>query len=103
MPSKISTTTTSITVRWNEPRFNGGCPITGYALFVDDGNNGNFIEANVDDDISVRNLPSLSQLEITRLNLARLGKVFRIKARAFNAAGYIDSPILGVILASLPL
>jgi hypothetical protein len=34
---------------------NGGCTITSYAVFIDDGNNGNYVEANVDNDISVRN------------------------------------------------
>ena len=51
----------------------------------------------------VRNQPSLSQFNITRVVSTRIGNVFRVKVRAFNAAGYIDSPILGVILAGLPL
>ena len=102
-PSKVATTSASITVRWNEPTNNGGCPITGYAVFVDDGANGNFVEANVDNDNSVRYLPSLSQLTITRVDITKVGEVFRVKVRAYNAAGYIESPTLGVTLASLPL
>ena len=70
---------------------------------VDDGETGDFIEANVDFDTNVRLKPSLSQLVITKLQLANLGNTFRVKVKAFNPAGEIDSPILGVILASLPL
>jgi len=43
----------------------------------------------------------MSTATITRnVNLPEsLGKVFRIKVRAWNPAGWIDSPILGVRLA----
>ena len=73
-------------------------------MFVDDGANGDFVEANVDDDITVRNIPSMSTATITRnlASLSSVGKVFRIKVRAFNPAGWIDSPILGVRLAIVP-
>lgn len=49
-PSKLSTTTESIAIRWNEPADNGGCSITGYSVHIDDGASGSFIEANVDND-----------------------------------------------------
>lgn len=101
----ISNTASSITVGWNEPINNGGCPIQGYAVFIDDGSgNGPFVEANVDNDISARNQPSLSQFTITKNanQVASLGLVFRIKVRAFNPAGFVDSPIIGVRLAVVP-
>jgi len=46
----------------------------------------------------------MSTATITRnVNLPEsLGKVFRIKVRAWNPAGWIDSPILGVRLAVVP-
>jgi hypothetical protein len=31
-----------------------------------------------------------------------LGKTFRIKVKAYNHAGEAESPILGVVFASLP-
>lgn len=40
---------------------------------------------------------------ITKLQLASIGNTFRVKVKAYNPAGEIESPILGVILASLPL
>jgi hypothetical protein len=60
-PFLLTNTQTSVTVGWNEPYTNGGCPIYSYAVFIDDGTStGNFAEANVDNDISVRNNPSMS-------------------------------------------
>lgn len=88
---------------WNEPKYNGGCSIQSYSVLIDDGDNGEFVEANSDNDISVRWKPSLSRLEITRLQLMNKGKTFRIKLTAMNFAGVIESPILGVVLAGLPL
>lgn len=76
--------------------------IKSYIVWVDNGANGAFVEANVDSDISVRNLPSLSTLTITRLTPLTLGNTYRIKVTAINAGGQIDSPILGVVLAAIP-
>ena len=75
-PTKLSTTKSSITVNWNEPLDNGGCSILGYSVHIDDGNQGPFVEANVDGDINVRLQPSLSQLTITRIALANLGLTY---------------------------
>ena len=61
-PTKLTTSQTSIAINWNEPHHNGGCSILGYAVFVDDGVSGSFIEANVDNDAAVRSKPSLSYL-----------------------------------------
>jgi len=38
VPSKLATTKTSITIGWTEPSSNG-CPITGFEIFRDTGNN----------------------------------------------------------------
>ena len=47
------TTSDSMTLFWSEPLDDGGCPITGYALFRDDGSSGDpCIEINMDDDVS---------------------------------------------------
>ena len=102
-PQKLTTTESSISIVWNEPKYNGGCSIQGYSVLIDDGNEGAFIEANYDNDIAVRWKPSLSRLEITRLQLLNIGKTFRIKLKARNFAGEVESPILGVVLAGLPL
>jgi len=36
----VEGTSTDITLRWSAPSDDGGCPITGYRLLVDDGANG---------------------------------------------------------------
>ena len=71
-------------------------------MHIDDGESGDFIEANADNDQSVRLQPSLTHLMITKINALNVGKTYRIKLKAYNYAGVAESPILGVILASLP-
>jgi len=75
-PTKLSTTRSSITVNWNEPLDNGGCSILGYSVHIDDGKQGLFVEANVENDINVRLQPNLSQLTITRIALANIGLTY---------------------------
>jgi hypothetical protein len=36
-PTKVSSTTTSVTITWQEPNYNGGNGITNYAVYVNDG------------------------------------------------------------------
>lgn len=60
------------------------------------------MEANYVNDVNVRLMPSLSTLEITSLSALNLGKTFRILVRAYNYAGVAESPVLGVIFASVP-
>ena len=101
-PNKVSTTASSINIKWNEPTDNGGCSIQGYSVHIDDGNSGAFTEANVENDVAVRLLPSLSSFEITKMSALALGNTFRIKVKAYNYAGVAESPVLGVVFASLP-
>ena len=103
-PFKVGSATApalSITVGWRAPASSGGCPILGYAVYVDDGAAGAFVEANTEDDPLVRGQPTLRQLQITRVSA--LGATYRVKVTAFTEAGDVTSPALGVVLASLPL
>jgi hypothetical protein len=75
-PVKVSTSPTSISISWNEPRDNGGCHIQGYSVHIDDGEGGAFLEANEDNDPNVRLNPSLNHLEITRLTNVNIGKTY---------------------------
>ena len=95
-PTKKSTSTSSITVSWVAPLDDGGCEITGYSVFVDDGENGDFVAANLAQTILTGN-----EQEVT--NVGDSGKTYRIKVKVFNQNGERESPILGVVLASLPL
>lgn len=71
-------------------------------MHIDDGDSGAYMEANQVNDQNVRLLPSLSSLEILSLSALNLGKTFRILVKAYNPAGVSESPVLGVVFASLP-
>lgn len=80
-----------MTVQWTEPINNGGCPITGYAIFRDDGaTEVTSIEVNSNNDPSVRNIPTLREVTAV-LNTADLGKKFKFMVRAFTREGQVDS------------
>lgn len=53
-------------------------------------------------DNNVRLHPSLSFVEISKIDPASLGSTYRIYVNAYNYAGYSRSPILGVVFAALP-
>jgi hypothetical protein len=71
-------------------------------VHIDDGASGSYMEANQVNDVNVRLMPSLSTLEITSLAAQNLGKTFRILVKAYNYAGVAESPVLGVVFASIP-
>lgn len=55
-PFATETTETTIALSWAPPKDAGGCPITGYELYVDDGNGGSF--TNTDSSV-IANKPYL--------------------------------------------
>jgi hypothetical protein len=83
----VTTSTNSITVSWKDPTDTGGCDITSFAVFMDDGAAGAFSEVNAASDANVRNNPALHELKITAglSALSSLGKSYRIYVRSFNA------------------
>jgi hypothetical protein len=75
-----------ITIDWNEPLDDGGCSVHGYSVHIDDGEAGEFKEANVQSDFEVRLLPSLRTMQIKRTSY-NVGKTYRILVKAYNTAG----------------
>jgi hypothetical protein len=64
-PWKIASSSSSLSLEWTEPSDNGGCTITGYAVFRNDGNNGPItIEANEDQDTNIRDRPTLRKITV---------------------------------------
>jgi len=61
-PTRSSSTKTTMTVDWESPTSNGGCDLTGFAVFMDDGAGGSFTEVNSASDPAVRDIPSLRSL-----------------------------------------
>lgn len=72
---------------WSAPLSDGGCPITGYSLFRDNGVTMNpIIEVNSPSDPAVRDIPTLRTVSVTLPN-ADLGKKFTFKLTAYNVEG----------------
>ena len=64
-PTKVGVTQSSISIAWTQPSDNGGCSITGYAIFIGiddstiDQNTGDITYQEVHAD-AVRNKPNLN-------------------------------------------
>jgi len=87
-PTRSTSTASSITIDWSTPADTGGCSISGYAVFKNDGAGGStFTEANSASDAAIRNQPGLNSAAITTFVGADLGHEFIIYVQAFTVAG----------------
>ncbi len=98
-PRLVSVDETHFTIEWDLPRSNGGCPITGYAIYRDNGLGG-FIITPVDV-ASVEDNPYLFKHTATIAG-SETGKTFRVKVEAINVYGSVLSPALSFVLADVP-
>jgi len=99
-PTLISSTSTTVTLRWTQPGNTGGCPITSYAIYRDDGNNGAF-STNMDA-ASVANKPNLFEHSFT-ISALLTGLPIRYKLEAENVIGKtMSGSFLTAILAGIP-
>lgn len=102
-PTRIATTISTMTVGWDDPADNGGCFITGFAVFVDDGQLGTFTEVNSADDPNVRGNPGLHSLVITSpFTVASIGLSFRVKIVSYNVDGETESAVATIVLGDVP-
>ena len=103
-PYKISSLKNSVTLAWNDPIDKGGCPITGYAIFRDEGDGVSEVttEVNTDNDPQIRNDPTLKQSTVTFFPAATVGNRFRYKMQVFNREGYSDSALVTLLNAGPP-
>jgi len=101
-PSRVSSTTTSFTIEWQQPSEDGGCPLTGYAVFRNDGHYGPIdTEVNSSNDSNVRDKPTLRQLTITDYPSSPLGKTFQYQVEAFNIVGSSLSNTASFVFAAV--
>jgi hypothetical protein len=77
-PYYVSSTETSILVGWTSPKDSGGCPITSYFLFINDGLGG--AATTPVDAIQITGKPYLSQWDVTGLTQTGNPYLFSIKA-----------------------
>ena len=105
-PTAVSQTSSTIQIQWKAPLDDGGCSLSGYAVFRDNGAEGDITtEVNSANDALVRNNPSLDGVTISNFAIdnSDLGKTFRIKVTAFNNGGReADSGAVALVLASTP-
>lgn len=86
-PTLVEATSTEITVQWKQPLNNGGCSISGFALYMNDGLGGQtFIEI---DSLLVRNKPgyTIHTTDTSNFAVGDIGKSFAFKVEAYNIIG----------------
>lgn len=93
-----SITITSFTVKWLPPAISGGCPITSYELYRDDGV-GSEVNVQIDpDSFASRLLPYQYRVELNSMT----GMPIHIKIKALNAAGSTISKSSLFVLSDVP-
>ena len=97
-PYTTTTTETTIQLAWTAPSNLGGCPITGYELYVDDGNGGNLVKTDASD---IDNKPYLRSHILTFAPLLT-GEYFRVRILAKNEIGSVSSSLTSILLADVP-
>ena len=82
---RVQSTSSSLTLKWEQPEDDGGCPIVSYAVYRNDGEDGPInVEVNSEFDSNIRGKPSLREVKITNDPENALGKLFSYQIEAFN-------------------
>ena len=59
-PKRVDSTSSTLSISWQQPSDDGGCPLKSYAVFRDDAIGSSItMEANADKDTNVRDKPTL--------------------------------------------
>jgi hypothetical protein len=99
-PTLISASSTQFELQWEPPVSCGGCSITEYALFMDDGNGGTLAEI---DSGSVRGDPTLTtHIVSSSIPASSVGKTFMFQLKVFTEGGEAQSDTIGYTLAGVP-
>lgn len=103
-PYRTGSTASSIDIAWTPPLDPGGCVITGYAVFKDDGTGtGVFAEANSVNDLAIRDQPGLNSATITAFSPSDVGLDFVLYLEVYTEAGDTAQSEHGTItLADVP-
>lgn len=107
MPSPFrideGSSTGNLRIGWTAPEDAGGCPLTGYQIFRDDGQGGPVTtEVNEVDDPLLTGDPTLRQATITNLEADSEGFIYRVMVRVHNREGFADSPFFRIMNAGFP-
>lgn len=97
-PVVSDSTETTLTFSWTAPENNGGCSITGYEIYVDDGSNGAFTSIDTG---TIADKPYLREHTYT-LAGTETGKTFRVYLVAENEIDSVQSSLISAVLADVP-
>lgn len=97
-PHFISAQKTEITLGWKEPTDDGGCPILGYELLVNDGLGGDVFTAV--DVAAIQNRPYITKWTVSGLTLT--GNFYKFKIKVINEIDSLTSGAESMLLAAPP-
>lgn len=87
-PVRVTSSSTSITLKWSPPADDGGCPIYDYEVLREPDGAGPWVEVNP----ARRNDPTLDEFVCTTFPIgAALGASFKFKIVAANRQGTVES------------
>lgn len=90
-------------IAWNNNFDSGGCPLIGFAVFRDNGDNTEaIVEVNSSNDPTIRSSPTASTFTATYFPSNSVGNQFKFRILALNSAGSTYSKTSSFILAGLP-
>lgn len=89
VPTVLATTSTSIMFKWQSPAGDGGCFVSSYELYLDDGLGGDFV--NTDSEL-IEDREYLREHTV-ELGAEMSGRTLRFKLKAVNEIGEAQSAI----------
>ena len=95
MQVKVSATTSTITISWNAPTYNGGNALTDYSVYISAATNDNYVQ------LASTGSPSVLTYQATGLTR---GELYWFKVTAWNIIG--ESPYSeenSILAATVPL
>lgn len=97
-PKMTAVTKTEMTLGWNAPLRDGGCPVLSFFLFRDDGAGGDLVEINADD---INDLPALRSYTVS-FDGADTSKTFVYRLEVSNKVGRAVTEEVSFVLAATP-
>lgn len=98
-PTRVTGSRTSLTLQWLPPSSNGGCNITGYSLYSNDGLNG-LIQTEVNA-AQLANKPFVLQTQVLFLS-SDTASTFKFQLKVSNQEGSSMSNVASFIIADVP-